>query len=527
VFKNKITNSLNALVFLEGFTVLALQILVAVIATPYWGNSFVFWSLSLFFVMLALSLGYFLAPFVLKKTKKHATGLLVKLLWFLFLYLIFIFINSERLLIYFISNYSSLIWGNAATLFVFIFIPVLCMAMIPILAIGFKDKTESESEGEKSGKVFSLSSVSGIVAVILLTFVTIPVWGILVTKIILVSVVFLLFFIFLLAAGKKLSSYILIAVMVLGVAMLSRPVKIGLDSSSVQEIERVDGMLGQIRVVDYLNEKTRYFFVNNAAQSKIHATGRSLFPYVYSTSIYSSCKPVGSDVLLAGMGGGSLVYELSNFGHNVDIVDIDPRLEGIVQKHGLVPTKKANFIESDIRRYVNNSDKKYDVIILDLSKGEIVPTNVYTLESFINCKGMLKEDGLLMIHFLSSLTENGQLALASVGKTLREAGFDYRLMNRFNKKSLMDGVEDLSKPSGYIFCAAEQIDFSEAEFIVDASIIDEIVPKKGNLFLEFNDAKGLLLTDDKPILDVLQMENAAAMRKINIKTIISTERYGK
>lgn len=507
--------------------VLALQILVSVIITPYWGNSFLFWSLSLFFTMLALSFGYFFAPVILSKTKKNATSMLVKLLWIFFVYLLIIFIEADSLLKFFISNFSSLIFGNAVTLFLFIFIPVMCLAMIPVLVINHQTNEHSEDEGMHSGKVFSLSSLSGIIAVLLLSFVIIPFWGILVTKTILISFFFLVFFLFLWKLSKKYSAYVLIGIFTLGFTLLSKTDKINKNNTNIRVIEQIDGLLGQINVVDYITEEARYFLVNNATQSKIHLTGRSLFPYVYSISIYSSVKPPGSDVLIGGMGGGSLVYELSNFGFNIDVVDIDARLEHVVQKHSLVPEKKANFIVSDIRRYINNSQKKYDVIILDLSKGETLPTNAYTLESFANCKKILKKDGILLIHFLSSLTENGQLALASMGKTLRKAGFDYRLMNMLNKKSLLDGVKDLSKPDAYIFCAAQQIDFTNAQFIIDPSIINELIPKKDNLFIEFNDEKGILLTDDKPILDVLQMENSISLRKINIKTILSAESYGK
>lgn len=520
---NKIyANSMTYLVVLEGFMVLALQIFVSVLITPFWGNSFVFWSLSLFFTMLALSLGYFLAPVVLEKTKNNATFLLNALLWVLFIYLTVIFINAESLLILLIKNFSSLITGNLVTLFLFIFIPVMCLAMVPILVINFKSSTSSTEEAAHSGKVFSLSSLSGIIAVILISFVTIPFWGILITKIILLSVIFASFFIFLLGLKKTFSACSLLGLFILGVLILSQTDEKTLKNPNVRLVEQMDGILGQIRVVDYLNEQARYFFVNNATQSKLHATGRSLFPYVYPISIYSSSKPAGSQVLIGGMGAGSLVYELSNFGFNIDVVDIDARLEKLVEKHSLAPVKKANFIVSDIRRYINNSSKKYDVIILDLSKGEIVPTNVYTLECFIKCKKMLKKDGILLIHFLSSLTENGQTALASMGKTLREAGLDYRLMNMLNKKSLMEGVTEPAKPAGYVFCAAEKVDFSKAEFIVDSTIIKDLVPQKENLYLELNDSKGLILRDDKPFLDVLQMENATTMRKMNIKSIIGT-----
>ena len=195
--KNKLGINIKSLVFLEGFMVLALQILVSVIVTPYWGNSFVFWSLSLFFTMLALSFGYLSAPFILRKTKNNATALLVKLLWVFFLYLLFIFVKADRLLMGFISDYSSLIAGNIVTLIFFIFIPVMCLAMLPVLVINHQSKGQAEEEGQVTGKVFSLSSLSGITAVLLLSFVTIPIWGISATKVILLSIVFSVFFLFL------------------------------------------------------------------------------------------------------------------------------------------------------------------------------------------------------------------------------------------------------------------------------------------------------------------------------------------
>ena len=137
---NEIGKTIKSLIILEGFMVLALQIFVSVLVTPYWGNTFVFWSLSLFFTMLALSLGYFLTPLLLRKTKDNPTALITKILWLLFIYLLLIFVNSEGLLLSLINTFSSLIAGNAVTLFLFIFIPVFSLAMVPILVINVESK---------------------------------------------------------------------------------------------------------------------------------------------------------------------------------------------------------------------------------------------------------------------------------------------------------------------------------------------------------------------------------------------------
>lgn len=510
------------LILLEGFVVLSLQILVSVIITPFFGNNFTFWVWSMFFTMFGLSIGYLLAS---RFKKRNSKSFISSLLFYVFVYLGLVLLISDPLLyslIDFTGNYHI---DLASGFILLLFIPIVFLATVPVLIVQLRHETADE--GASSGDAFSLSSFAGIAGVFLITFLLLPNLGVKLTTLIVLSAYAILLYLFNVKADIKKQNVKLVVVFVcFGIFYL------GQDFSSKKNIDQVTGNIkvktirqgvhSELKVVDDYTRTSRFLYVNNVPQTKAHFTGRSLYSYLYSLSIYTSVKPKYSKVLLAGLGGGNLVYELAEMQYKIDVVDIDERLPGIIEDYFLKSQKTSyNYIKSDIRKYFKTSPKKYDVIILDLSYGENVPTNVFTKESFAEAKKMLNPGGIILVHFLSSLSMEGYTALASIGRTLKACGYDYRLMNRMNQKDLYDQVTDPESPSAYIFMASpDKINLENAAFTVDPDIPKEIIPQKGNLYLKLDDSKGMVLTDDKPILDVLQNKNVINIRKQNIQDLL-------
>ncbi|MGZ3865030.1 MAG: fused MFS/spermidine synthase [Bacteroidia bacterium] len=504
-----------------------MQILSSVILTPYWGNSFVFWSLQLFFVMLALAAGYYIS---FSRQKNIQTRISEALLLFTG-YSSLLFIFSDSICIFLISHISSPIAGTSISLLFFVFCPLFFLARIPLLVIEYQNKARKDHEGRISGFALGISSVSGILAVILLAFIALPNLG-LNYSILLLLLIFTSVQLYFLKSLKTSKSVFLPAFFFLLAfcVLIAKEKNVSMNhmaNKKIRIVEEQNGILGQLKVIENIPLQTKFLYVNNSLQSKTHFTGRSLYPYLYSLVMYASYKPPGSNVLIAGMGAGSLAYEFSKLKYNVDVVDIDNRLLGIARRNFLLPEKKLNFIESDIRRFIKKNNKPYDVIVFDLSKGESVPTNVYTLESFRECKRSLNKDGILLIHFLSSMSQEGKMALASVKKTVKEAGFKCEIMNRMNQQNIMSGVTNPEKPEGYLLLAYTNVDYSNVNFVIDSSLIKELIPDKNKLFLSFDDSNGQILSDDRPILDVLQNNNATLMRKQNIKTLLEVNKYAK
>ncbi len=80
------------------------------------------------------------------------------------------------------------------------------------------------------------------------------------------------------------------------------------------------------------------------------------------------------------------------------------------------------------RHYLEESQKKYDVILFDVYRGESPPPHVFTLESLTKTKSLLKEDGLIIVNFNGFLEGKTGRAARSIYKTLLAAGLETRIL---------------------------------------------------------------------------------------------------
>ena len=59
----------------------------------------------------------------------------------------------------------------------------------------------------------------------------------------------------------------------------------------------------------------------------------------------------------------------------------------------------VNVIVDDARHYLEETDKKYDLILFDVYRGEAPPPHVFTLESLTKTKSLLNDNGLIIVNF--------------------------------------------------------------------------------------------------------------------------------
>lgn len=516
---NSKNNILNIFVFTEGFLVLSLQIFISVVLTPYWGQTYYYWVYSLFLSMLGLGIGYFLTPILLQKTG-GALPLLKKIGTYLVLYFSITVAFSLVILNSFLDLFTNPLNGAIFSLILFFFIPTLLLAMIPMTLIAHLKQDEKAGEGESSGRIFSMSAAGGIAGVFLVTYIILPYMGLTAVVVLLIAGFSFLYLIIAKTVGMKSAKWIPVVVaafclLVYASQQKSHTKKL---ASHLKIVHETDGILGSLTVLENSLTQKRQLLVNNNIQSEAHFTGRSMNPYVYSVAMYTSYLPKGSNVLIAGLGCGSLAYEYGELGYKVDVVDIDQRLDDIVQEHFLVSKNAYNFKHSDARRYFKSSDKKYDAIVLDISHGENIPTNVYTLEGFREVKNDLSEDGLLLVHFLAGQTDDGKMALASVIHTMEEAGLDVEIMDFLNRRELFNDAKWGGKAEGFILAGKKRkVDLERKQLVIDPSLLAEMHPNKDSLYLSFSQRPTpQLLTDDRPILDLFHSETAMKFRMLSI-----------
>ena len=276
-----------------------------------------------------------------------------------------------------------------------------------------------------------------------------------------------------------------------------------------------DGLLGQMMVAEVQNKQAkvhyRSLFVNNISQTKTHVSlnpndnGRSEWRYVHRLALYSSYKPAGSNVLVCGLGGGNLINELLSRSYNVDVVEIDPRMEQLA-KDFFFMRDGANVIVDDARHYINTCQKKYDIVILDMSAGENQPVNVYTKEGFTQIQNMLAEEGVMFLHYNNKLKGPDAVAAKSIMRTLAASGYNVELIDTEGDHNSVNEIQ--------FFASMSPIVLQEQAFQNRDPWADGFNFLTGDkIFIkDYDYSEGIILTDDRPIMEVLHLNTLDVLR---------------
>jgi spermidine synthase len=187
----------------------------------------------------------------------------------------------------------------------------------------------------------------------------------------------------------------------------------------------------------------------------------------------------------------------------VDAVDLDPRMPEVARQY-FVLSSNVNPIVDDARHYLEETKKKYDVILFDVYRGEGPPPHVFTIESLEKTKSLLKENGLIIVNFTGFLDGKAGRAARSIYKTLRAAGLEAKILPTPGPESSRTILFVASRKKQDFHTIRGTLSLNEKQVDIETLFQD---PAK----LDLSDA--VVLTDDKPILELLNMPAGNAWRK--------------
>lgn len=498
--------NLFLIAFLEGALVMIIELVGAKLIAPYFGSSIVTWTCILCTVVLALAIGYFLGAMLSKANQLDRV--LLKILNLSFVVISFIPIIAHYL--GGVMNEKSAYMGIITMSLSLLLIPnVLLGTISPILIELLNRRNKTNTAGKNSGRIFSISTFGGIVATLSYGFFIIPEFGLALPLILfcLVAWLIVVFGIF----GKEhyqLLSFIPIIFIGAGIFM-------GTAIINNKNLYHSEGLLGQVTVADITNKwsrkEDRILFVNRMGQTWVNKkTGKSEWHYPEYMKSLASTYPTNSRVLLMGLGGGTIAKALeTELNLNLDVVELDVRIKEVAKDYFGYNSSKTKI--DDARHYLRRTNKKYDLIIFDVFKGEVAPSYLLTFESFNQAKSNLKSGGSIMINFNGFISGKNGLPLRSVHYTLIKAGYNVRTIFTGGKEKnrnaiLMASLGKLNydNPRHPIFIGGQMRSTSEL-------FSSNEIPK----------GKALLLSDDKPNLEILNIPASQSWRKDYKETFIS------
>lgn len=494
--------------FLEGFCVILIELASGRIVAPIFGTGLQVWSGVLGITLFGLASGYFLGS----RLNFIKNSIIIYLIGSASIYVAAFTYFSETILYSFSTlNYEI---GLIFSLFTFLFIPLTLLGAVgPFLS----DRLASLNgkAGKATGVIFSISTFGGIGGAFITGFFLIPQFGITKTLYIasfLLSLIVL--FIISIQHSKRKSIKVTAFSSVLVFIFLQLEISAKKSSSSMNQLVKYEdeSMLSQLRVIDVPTQQHngdnvtfRMMMVNNTLQAIVDANnlsvdylqfGRLMEPLIdnYFT---------GKRVLILGLGGGVIANQFVNANCKVDVVEIDSRIQKTaIQYFGL--SERVNVIIQDARRYIENTDQKYDLVFIDTFHGESIPSHIFTKEALDKMRLLLTESGVLITNFHGFTDSERGIATAAVFKTLKHVGFESKILVTNTNDSEMRSLLFLSNLNDFDeYPALENLTISNltyksgyegnlSKFMVDPSVLSV--------------QKAPLLIDDKQQLDFLLRE---------------------
>ncbi|MDX9741306.1 MAG: fused MFS/spermidine synthase [Gammaproteobacteria bacterium] len=491
------------LTFTEGSAVMIAELTGARMLAPLYGSTLHVWGAVIGVTLLSLTGGYWLGG-VLSRRKRR-----IDMLCGFLLLAALLIIAMPTLAHWLMLRFEHLAPLPAILIQIGIYMApaLLLLGASPPLIIAVLAERPEEA-GRMAGTVFAVSTIGGVLATFIGGFWLLPELGLTRTA----ALAGLALGFAPLAILLMRRRWMALAVPALAGLLLwpSAPAPMKPGASIVYQSE---GLLGQIKVIDVpartppgaAPRTDRILFVNRMAQTWMDRdSGTSMWGYVNYLRAIGSLLPEGSRVLMLGLGGGIVARDMQQLGHVVDSVELDARIVDVAQQHfGLRPNGETRV--DDGRHYLRSTERRYDLIILDVYQAEIPPGHMLTVEAFTDMQRALKPGGFFVINYPGFLTGSIGFGGRSIYRTLLEAGYQVRL--------LPTGRDESSGNNLYI-AATQALDFSRPR--VPLRRFDGVPLALETLFLDpetIDLNAAMVLRDNRPMLEKVSLEAAANWRE--------------
>jgi spermidine synthase len=144
-------------------------------------------------------------------------------------------------------------------------------------------------------------------------------------------------------------------------------------------------------------------------------------------------------VLLLGMGGGSIISSLrKKFAYRdaITAVEIDPVvIEVAKDEFGIFPGNGLTIIQNDALLFVEKTNERFDLIIVDLFIDDKVPNQFYSAEFCRNITRICSAGGQIIFNVgLNTQLKGSQLQLTEY---FQQAGFKAEIMENLDGMNLI------------------------------------------------------------------------------------------
>lgn len=213
------------------------------------------------------------------------------------------------------------------------------------------------------------------------------------------------------ASRRTMIGIAAVIVAVLGIAIYEGAMASDRDAGPV--VYEVKSTYSYIRIRKNGNVLTLVFVRDSgeeAFESQVNLRAPHVLKFNYLQHMFASylVQPEQKNVMIVGLGGGSMVHFLQKYDPEVSVeaVEIDPVVVQLAEKYFKVKQNdKVKLVVADAFEYLKETKSKYDTIYMDafLKPSEEtdetgVPLNLRTIDFYKQMQGLLTENGSVVFN---------------------------------------------------------------------------------------------------------------------------------
>ncbi len=389
--------------FFAGMSVMAVELGASRLLAPYFSSSQIVWTIIIGTIMIAMALGNIYGGRSADKNPnpdKLYARVLIAAVWIAAIPFFgkFVILGISALLVVTV-NTNFLIWAAFITcMAVFVFPLFLLGTVTPSLVKYTVDSLDDS--GKTVGTLGAFNTIGSIIGTFIPTFVSIPAVGTAATFLIFSGILLVLGLIYFIFSKRGAVRCGVTTALFIVCCVLSNLIGFAFwEKNLVFEGESIYNYL-QVKETDtktYLS--TNVLFGVQSVYVKSGELSGLYYDYAMAAPLMSDCGDEEKDILILGMGTGTYAKQCMNYfdGINAEGVEIDEKITELSRRYFDLP-ENVKVTTYDGRAFLNVSDKKYDVIMVDAYQDITIPFQMSSKEFFSLVKAHLKENGVMVVN---------------------------------------------------------------------------------------------------------------------------------
>lgn len=413
VLKNKIFLYLTE--FFAGMSVMAVELGASRLLAPYFSSSQIVWTIIIGTIMIAMALGNIYGGKSADKSPnpdKLYGRILIAAVWIALIPVAgkYIVLGISALLIFTVNNNFLIIAAFCACMVIFVFPLFLLGTVTPSLA---KYSVSSlDDSGRTVGTLGAFNTIGSIIGTFVPTFVTIPAVGTSITFLIFAGILIVLSVIYFVSSRVGYKKIIISGVIFVACCVFGHGDSFAFwQKDLTYEGESIYNYLQVSEDDKQVSLSTNVLFGVQSVYMKDDTLTGLYYDYAMAAPLMVPDKnPDSMEVLILGMGTGTYATQCRKyFGDmNIEGVEIDEKITKLSRKYFALPDD-INVTTYDGRAFLNASDRKYDVIMVDAYQDITIPFQMSSVEFFRLVKSHLNENGVMVVNMNMRGNDDGDI----------------------------------------------------------------------------------------------------------------------